>query len=259
MKNSKIIKDVLVFNFASGEKTKELSEYCFRKLNYENIITINDKTGFTDKFKKCAEIAVNSKYEVFIRTDADRLVFDGIDTLVENFKNDKVDCAEGLGHEYFMNCFRGATPHVFSRRVFELLYENNDLMPDVQKPENFFIANLVNSGLIKEKTYKILTNLHEYEQLPSKVCNSIQNRIARGHLGYYNFDYLNSLKKYSEAIKYAISNYSEKKSMDHYDYSFLDKGFLEKDSNKSLESLYLKHERIYRELLKKYDEQEVTR
>ena len=244
--------DILVLNFASGERTKELSEYCFQKLGYSNIITINDKTGFTDKFKKCAEIAVKSDYSIFIRNDADRLVFSGIDELVYNFKHDNVDCAEGVGHEYFMNKFRGATPHIFSRKVFELLYNDNDLMPNVQKPENYFINNLVKQGLIKEKTYKILTNLHEYEQLPSKVCNSIQNRIARGHLGYYNVDYLNTLKDYTEAINYALENYSEKKSMDHNNYDFLDKDFITKNNIESLENLYLKYENTYNNLLEKW-------
>jgi|2_EtaG_2_1085320.scaffolds.fasta_scaffold13544_4 hypothetical protein len=246
-----LLDKVLVINFASGERTEKLSEYCFKKLGFENILTIGSETGFVDKFIRCAEIALESKCEIFVRSDADRLVFDGLLDLIDKFIEEKLDCAEGYGHEYFMNCFRGATPHVFSKKVFQILANDNSLMPDVQKPENHFVNNLVNKGLIKEKTFKILTNLHEYEQFPSKVCNSFLNRIARGHLGYYDLNYLKNLKEYNHAINHALNETNKfsnkKKSMNHEDYSYLDDKFL-KINNDEIGQYYLHCLQIYQKV-----------
>lgn len=249
------LNEILVFNFASGERTKVLSEYCFKKLGFKNVVTIDSNTGFSDKFKECAKLAVQSKYQTFIRSDADRLVFDGLLELLEKYYYDKADCAEGDGHEYFMNKFRGATPHIFSRKVFEILHYDNSLMPNVQKPESHYINTLVRRNQIKECNYKILTNLHEYEQYPSKVCNSLLNRVGRGHLHYYDKNYLNSLSLYSESIEHAlnISKSEKKKSMDHEDFSFLDKNFGKlRDSQQDIETYYQKYHKIYLEIKKQY-------
>jgi len=251
--------EILVFNFASGERTILLSEYCFKKLGFKNIITLDDNTGFAEKFKYCAKLAVDSKFKTFIRSDADRLVFSGLLDVLEQYYIEKVDCVEGDGHEYFMNRFRGATPHIFSRKVFEILNKDNDLMPNVQKPENFFINTLVKQDLIKEKTYKILTNLHEYEQYPSKVCNSFLNRHSRGHLGYYSLDHLNTLSEYKQSIDHAMKlmkqGEGKKESMDHKDFSFLDKNFSNINYDKdTLESYYQKYHKVYQMLNKQYKE-----
>lgn len=247
--------NILVFNFASGERTKDLSEYCFEKLGFKNIVTIESETGFADKFKECAKLAVDSKFQTFIRSDADRLVFDGMIKLLEQYFKDKVDCAEGDGHEFFMNRFRGATPHVFSRKIFEILDADNSLMPNIQKPESHFINTLVNSRQIKEKTYKILTNLHEYEQYPSKVCNSFLNRYTRGHIKYYDMAYLDTLNLYKKSINHALelTKSGKKESMDHEDFSFLDNGFGKLNSDKSeLEIYYQKYFKKYCEINSDY-------
>ena len=217
--------DVLVVNFCSGERTEDLSEYCFRKLGFNNFANVSGSDGFVDKFLRFADIAMASPYEVFVRSDADRLVFSGINELIDKFVKDKVDCAEGYGFEFFMNRFRGATPHVFSRKILSTLANDSSLMPRAQKPECNFINNVVKLGLAKEGTYNIFTNLHEYEQYPSKVCNSLINRRSRGHLGYYDLGHLNSLTQYKEAVELSLNYSDEKKSMDHIDVTFLDSGF----------------------------------
>ena len=165
--------------------------------------------------------------------------------MLDNFKKDNVDCAEGRGYEFFMNKSRGATPHIFSKKVLSLLHSNHNLMPDVQKPEQHFINSLVNKNIIKEKTYKILTNLHEYEQYPSKFFNSILNRISRGHLGHYNMEYLKSLSPYSQALSLAIdSDLKDKKSMNHLEYDFLDKDMQEIKSI-DIDKYYKKYKNLY--------------
>ena len=221
--------DVLVCNFAIDERTIALSEYCFKKMGFSNVITLKSSSGFVDKFIDFACIAIDSNYEIFVRSDADRLVFNGIKDLIQKFLDDGVDCAEGYGHEYFMNKFRGATPHVFSRKILKQLVEDKSLMPKVQKPENHFVNYMVSHKLASEKTYNILTNLHEYEQLPSKVCNSLINRISRGHIAYYDPSYLLTLERYKKAIEHAFSKGFDfkKSSMDHINFDFLDSDFLE--------------------------------
>lgn len=241
-------KDVLVCNFATDERTIALSDYCFKKLGFENVITLKSSSGFVDKFIEFANIAMETDYEIFIRSDSDRLVFGGVKDLIQKFLDDKVDCAEGHGHEYFMNKFRGATPHIFSRKILKLLKDDNGLMPKVQKPENHFINSIVSQGLATEKTYNILTNLHEYEQLPSKVCNSLLNRISRGHISYYDPNYLMSLEKYKKAVEHAFATAqsSKKTSMDHLNFVFLDNGF-EEIKKDEIESFYQKTMKTFQE------------
>ena len=166
------LSNVMVVNFSTGERTAELSQLCFKKLGFNNIILLEGQDGFVDKFFRFAEIGLQSNCSIFIRSDADRLVFDGILDLLEKFTDTETDCAEGTGFEFFMNRYRGATPHIFSRKILELLLSRPELMPNIQKPEQNFLNNAVNTGNIIEKTYKVLTNLHEFEQYPSKVCNS---------------------------------------------------------------------------------------
>ena len=203
-----------------------------------------------DKFLRFAEIAMKSDFQVFLRTDADRLVFSGIDDLIEKFLQDKVDCAEGIGFEFFMNKFRGATPHVFSRKILKLLSEDHSLMPRVQKPECNFINTVVKRGLVTEKTYQILTNLHEYEQYPSKVCNSLVNRISRGHIGYYDMNHLSRLEKYVPSIRHALTFIDKPKaSMDHIDFAFLDNDF-DKINDYEIDSYYQSMLEVYNEQLR---------
>ena len=80
--------NVLVVNFAVNERTLALSEYCFKKLHFKNFITIKGDDGFKDKFLQFARIACNSEYNYFIRTDADRLLFDGVYDLLPESEND---------------------------------------------------------------------------------------------------------------------------------------------------------------------------
>lgn len=237
--------NVLVVNFSVGERTNNLSNYCFNKAGFNNVTMIEGQDGFVDKFIKFAQIAIESNYDIFIRSDADRLVFEDINILVDKFISEKVDCAEGFGFEFFMNTFRGATPHVFSRKILKLLLDNNSLMPKVQKPESTFVRNVSSKGLASHKTFNILTNLHEYEQYPSKVCNSLINRIARGHKSYYDINYLKTLDVYKESISHAFNlNVSQKTSMDHINFDFLDKDF-SSINNENLDSYYNTYKNIF--------------
>lgn len=243
---------IMVVNFAVEERTIALSNYCFKRLGFKNIINIQGEDGFRDKFLKFAKIASESNCECFVRSDADRLVFEGMLRLVETFyKNPSAMCAEGLCFDYFMNCYRGATPHVFSKEILTMLHEDNELMPNSQKPESHFVAKVAPGGTEKFLSSRELTNLHEYDQYPSKVCNAYLNRIYRGHQGYYDKGHLERMPDYykralNEARRYASNNES-KNTMNHIDFSFLDLGFPILSEEK-IEELYNYYSNLYREL-----------
>jgi len=245
---------IMIVNFAVEERTVELSNYCFERLGFKNVITLQGTDGFRDKFLNFAKIAVESDCDCFIRTDADRLVFDGIfDLILKYYQNNDAMCVEGLCFDYFMNKLRGATPHVFSRSILEMLDNDNELMPNSQKPESHFVAKVAPTDSKKFLSVKTLTNLHEYEQYPSKVCNAYLNRIYRGHKGYYDESHLKSLPEvYQNAInqaKYFALKHESKNTMDHIDFKFLDEGF-HKISSDQIESLYEHYLNLYKHINK---------
>lgn len=245
---------IMVVNFAVEERTIELSNYCFEQLGFKNIITLRGEDGFRDKFLKFAKIASESDCECFVRSDADRLVFEGIIELIEEFQNNPdTMCAEGLCFDYIMAKLRGATPHVFSKEILEMLNNDNSLMPNSQKPESHFVAKVAPGGTKKFLSKKILTNLHEYQQYPSKVCNAYLNRIYRGHESYYDKSYLKTLPTeykaaLSEAKRFSSSNKS-KNTMDHIDFKFLDKGFPNIESDQ-IEFFYETYLKLYKSIKK---------
>tara|TARA_R100000008_G_C3586689_1_gene172993 strand:- start:3982 stop:4728 length:747 start_codon:yes stop_codon:yes gene_type:complete len=243
--------DVLVVNFAVNERTSKLSEFCFDKLGLDNYITLKSSSGFRDKFLQFAELACESNYSYFLRTDADRLLFKGVYALfLECERDDTLLCVEGQCFDFLMNKYRGATPHLFSRQALERLKEDNTLMPDSQKPESRFIENITNNKKNGWKAVNYLTNLHDYEQYPSKVCNTLVNRIHRGHFHrLYDQNYLEKTK-YALATREAIKiskQIKTKNSMSYLDLdlSYLDDGWgpLEK-----IESIYEHYEKLYERL-----------
>ena len=110
----------LIFNFVTGERTKGLSNYCFQQLGFENIINIENNESFHKKYLKFAELAVESNFDYFIRSDADRLVFDGLIDLIKYYESNKeLSNITGKFFDYFMNKFRGGTPSFFKRNTLE--------------------------------------------------------------------------------------------------------------------------------------------
>lgn len=244
--------DVLVFNFATEERTIALSELCIKKLGFKNLVTIHSSDGFRSKFLTFCEMAAASDKRCFLRSDADRLLFDGTLDLVKAYESDpNLDCVEGYCFDFLMNRHRGATPHLFSRRAIEALNDNPQLMPDSQKPESRFIEKITKNKKSGWKIIDAVTNLHDYEQKPSKVCNTILNRIFRNHFqNLYDINYLSTLHpKYWEAVLKAMITSKEinsKNTMDYLDFSYLDVGFPDIEETE-LESLYEKYRKTYNE------------
>jgi len=240
--------DVLVVTFSVGERTEKLSDLCFEKIGFNNRIVLNSQDGLRDKFFTLAEIANKKEYSYYIQNDADRFVFEDFHKLIDLVIEHNVDSSAGVGFDYVMNRFRGATPNIFTQRALQYLYDNPKIMPDVQKPLTAFGTALKKTEGFIDKDFKVLTNLHDYEQYPSKICNTFLNRLSRNHQHLYDRGYLSSLSApYIMALDHAqrlFRNGLRKPSINYMDFSFLDDGYLPMETSE-LEHLYEHYKSIY--------------
>ena len=252
--NRNILDKCLVVTFAQNERTKELCELCYQKLGFKNSVFLTKPGGFHDKYLEFSDLVVDTNYEYYLRNDADRLVFEGIFKLFDMMEKDKdLMWLTGDYHDYIMNIFRGGTPTVHRRDPLIYLSKNKVMMQDVQKPEATYATSI--KSRYKMKTVKIFTNLHEYDQYPSKICNAFLNRLGRGHYPrLYDNEYLNALPEhYKRAIRHAFEVFQKqggsKNSMVFKDFSFLDEGFEPlKDPHESYEH----YKNLYNTLLEIY-------
>ena len=260
---SKEILSVPVVIFTMGERTEVLSKHCFESLGFQDIIIFNQQEGFSEKMRRFFELSQLEKYkdtELFIRSDADRLVFQGIVEMVRlSFKklrarNDNLLLTEGLGHECFMKTFRGATPHIYSSGIMKHVLDNSEkLIKDVQKPESH-IGIYSRDKLKCFESFEVITNLHEYEQYPSKMFHAFLNRINRGHLGYYDVDSILKDKTYGRAMTLAIRA-SKEKTKTTMSYSQDDLNVLPNEDkilgsidNEDIENIRKKYQEIYNKI-----------
>jgi len=247
----------LIFNFVTGERTKDLSNYCFHQLGFENIVNIENNESFHKKYLKFAELAVESNFDYFIRSDADRLVFDGLIDLIQYYESNKeLSNITGKFFDYFMNNFRGGTPSFFKRDTLEELVLNPSCIGDNQKPETQFGRYLESMpDKFTCKNVNIFTNLHEYEQFPSKVCNVFINRFSRNHQHLYDNRYLNTLPdEYKIAISTASQYFNKngsKKTMSFLDFKDLDSNYphIHEDD---IPKLYKKYRDLYFKIKEKH-------
>ena len=247
------LNDVLVVSFCTNERTSKFNAYCIEKLGFKNSIQISDNSSFKEKYIKFAKEGLATQCKHFIRIDGDHFVFDGIFDLLNEFVEKEYDWLTGVVHDYVMDNFRGGTPQILSRKVLQILLDDNSLMPERQKPESEYSNNI--RSMTKMGDVKILTALHEYEQYPSKVCNSFLNRIHRRHLYLYRQDYLNSLPEhYRIAIAHAFDHSQKLKSkvsMSFEDFGFLDSNFKPIPENK-FDEMFEKYNKVYQNVKSKY-------
>ncbi len=241
-----------VFVFSTGERTSSLSRLCFEKLGFKDIVFLEGNSSFSEKYLDFAKQAIESNSEFFIRSDADILVFEGMLRMVDYFEsNPDLSNLTGVYFDCIMNNFRGGTPHIFKRDVLEFLLSNSDIIKNSQKPESDFGRAIEAAGFAC-KSVNIFTNLHEFEQYPSKICNAFLNRLSRNHAHLYDSNHLNNLRvEYRLAIDRAIEFYNKngaKSSMSFINFDDLDTSFSPiKESE--LETLYDFYSTIYRNLL----------
>ena len=247
------LEDTPVFVFESGERTAAFSVYCFESLGFKNVQLISEGTTFKEKYLIFAKKALETKHNIFIRSDADCMPFSGVMLLLEKAINEKYDWLTGVYFDYVMNRFRGGTPQVLSRKTLDILIENKNYMPDSKKPETDFSIEI--SHLVKMGDVKIFTNLHEFEQFPSKVCNSFLNRLKRGHSYLYSKNYLDTLPDYyRSAIKKALdlmNNEKQEDNMHYRDMTHLDVNF-SKIEELNFHEMHIYYSGIYNHLLGDY-------
>ena len=225
------ILDTRVYIFYTKERTLDLCIHSLKQLGLNNTVVIDGDDSFRAKYIRCANDAMSTGDSFFIRTDADIVLFDG---LLHSLKcvGDRDDLwVEGKYYDYFMNRLRGGTPHVIPKKAMDLLASDNSLIPDSKKPETDFSTYLRNNKLVDFKYVDAVTCLHDFEQYPSKACNSFLNRLKRGHTHLYDNNYLSTLPThYKNAIQHAINVFSANKyangnSIDFSNFDFLDKDF----------------------------------
>jgi len=243
----------LVVTFSQNERTADLCQFCYKKLGFKNTIVLNSQGGFHDKYLEFSDIVASTDYEYYLRNDADRLVFEGVYTLFEMMETDKdLEWVTGEYFDYVMNRFRGGTPTVHRRNPLLFLNKNKHMMKNVQKPEATFANSIKHK--FKMKNVKVFTNLHEYEQYPSKVCNAFLNRLGRNHYPrLYDDNHLESLPHdYKNAIKIAFDKFKKqgyKNTMVFEDFNHLDVNFR---PIVDIDSKYDLYKQIYNKLMKTY-------
>lgn len=222
---SEIKKNTLVYIIAFNERTMDLSRVCFEKLGYENIIIDNSEKPFYKKLDDFRKYAIDNvdKYNIFLRSDADRLVFAGIDELLFETFNDKiVFSSEGVFYDGLMRRKRGGTPVLYKKEA--VLLWGNLKVPNSKKPESDFISSYTNNRTDSSwKCYNILTNLHDFEQFPSKICNVLINRFYRGHIHLYDIKRDKLCDIWAHAIDFIKLN-GDIKQFKYYDFKKLDLG-----------------------------------
>lgn len=248
--------------FALDERTTELSVHCLKELGFENIVVDDSDQTFSQKlstFFKMCELEEFKDVDLFIRTDSDRLIFEGIIDLLKfsidflEKSEDGLLLSEGYGYERFMKRLRGATPHIYSRNFMKYVVENeNSLIREIQKPESF-IGKHAKNELGCYRFHDTLTNLHEFGQNPSKMFNAFLNRISRGHLPYYDLGEILSDPLYGPPMRLAIEKSKVKKNTMAYKKDEFPKELLILDNQlgeiQDLKKEYARFKEIYEKII----------
>lgn len=226
MTNKEIL-SIPVVIFSMGERTRSLCELSFKKLGFENIIIMDEKIGFSKKLKNFFNLVNDESLKhcnLFLRTDADRISLPGVVELCKysleslSKREDGFLITEGLGYECFMQRFRGATPHIFSRECMNYCLKNEEkLIKDILKPESH-IGKYFSKQYNALESVNLLTNLHEFEQFPSKMYYAFLTRIRRGHLGYYDVGAISKDRFYGPPLVKAIEDAREKNNNQSMNY-----------------------------------------
>ena len=240
-------KEIPIFIFCNNERTIDFSIYCIKKLGFKNIFKIDNPLYFHEKLYKFCELGAKLNEDFFIRTDSDRFIFSGIFDLIEEAVNNKHHRSEGLFFDKLMNRKRGGTPHIYSRKILEGVIEGKYTIDNHLKPESGLSWQLRDKHGIKINSHKILTNLHEYEQYPSKIINTFVNRLLRNNHSLYNWNELKKIgfeKEVNKAFELFNKN-KNKKDCSYFDGLDLFDNDTESIRSEDFPVLYQKCLKIY--------------
>ena len=246
---------ILICIFHCEERTLELNKYCWNKLGFKNIKVFSSKSKFHEKLIEMSNFMADKldKYRLIIKSDADEFVFTGIFDLIEKSILYNCDLCHGYFFDKFMNKWRGSGPKVYNSLVFRAILSGKLVIKDVNKPETQLNKDM---RVLKMnfKCFPIKTCLHEYEQYPSKILNTLINRYHRGHIKLYNMRNISCYDEF-KCIKGYFLNYIKKvdiyskKDCHYMDYTKYDVSYSEIE-NDTLESLYRKYYLLYNEKIK---------
>jgi hypothetical protein len=118
-----------------------------------------------------------------------------------------------------MNKKRGGTPHIYNRKILKGVVEGKYKIDNHLKPESGLSWRLRDKHSIKVSSYSILTNLHDYEQYPSKIINTFVTRLLRRNSSLYNWARLKKLgyKKEVDKAFEIFNNNKNKKDCKYID------------------------------------------
>ena len=146
-----------------------------------------------------------------------------------------------------MNRKRGGTPHIYHRKILQGVVEGKYNIDNYLKPESGLSWKLRDKHSIKVHSYNILTNLHDYEQCPSKIINTFINRLLRGNSSLYDWKNLKKIG-FKKEVNKAFELF--KKNKDKKDCSYFDGLACYNENIKAINPedfsiLYEKHLNIY--------------
>lgn len=215
---------------AHGERTLDLCSYALQALGCTRVFRIDGPGGFREKFLRFARWALElDGATMVLKVDADCLAFDGLLKLWQQVaRREDLLWAEGIYYDAVMNRFRRGGPHVYGRQALAILRDEADLLPPVQKPEGYLQDCLAARFPERCISTNDVTVLHEVEQYPSKVCNTVVNRLSRENAHYYDPRRVELLAPgYRQAVRAALRHvqvHGTKSSMDHLTFDYLDEG-----------------------------------
>lgn len=243
-------KNIPVFVFCYDERTIDFCLYCLYQIGFEEVIKIHSFSSFYEKLKEFSTIAYDLNQELYIRMDADRFVFKGLIELIKQHKLSGSDMSQGIFYDFLMKKCRGGTPHIYSNNTIKCIQNKKIKLLDNNKPESYIWSQIKN-----KKSFKKLTNLHDYEQYPSKITNTFINRLYRNHAHHYKWKELRKDglgKEIDEAFKY-YNNNPRKTNCSYVGlYDYLDKN-LSPIKKTEFPNLYQKYIQIYNEKITSYN------
>jgi hypothetical protein len=242
-----------VFVFYYEERTLDFCIFCLEELGFKNIIIIDGETPFYEKLIQFSRIAHTMSHDFFIRTDADRFIFEGIFDLLKKFTSENIDSCHGYCFDYLMNAKRGGTPHIYSKNLISKMVSGEIKILNNNKPETHIQQQLKdfrdNKDNYSRKTFNILTNLHDYEQSRSKIANTFTNRLYRGNKSLYDWSRLRNVG-YKEEVDTAFKYFKDNQVEKDCNYLEIFKKF-DKNTKPLTKDLFPE---LYQKYLKRYTE-----